>query len=772
MSTSVISTDTNPGSNAPVTGSTPRRGACRRQAAITTTPVYPRPKDQQEDNKLSEGESAPQVGVTTGQLPQALETFRDLKRWVNWDYDTETPKKPCTPRTTPRAHKLAAAKNDDPSTWGTYEDAVQSAKDFGCGIGLMLGPNGDGVDIVAFDLDDCRNPDTGELTPWAQELVDQADSYTEVTPSHEGLRIIGCGNIHKVHTTLPRPDGGHKGQVEIYSQATRYITVTGDRLEGTPDKLSDLSDLVLEHKVEREGNNPSTSELTRKTPPASTTSSAEIDLASLQPELIKLIREGVPAPHRSEKFHRAVASLKDRGYSADAITSLLATHPGGIAEKFIERLDEEVERSYGKIDRNTNPQEILPPIDFDPIPIDGSFDPASIIPRQWQIKRLTLLGYITLLISPGGVGKSVLAILIGISVALDRNLIPDRPVRRSGNVLILNSEDDNDEMKRRVAGILHHYEIEPSLLGGKLFIQSLYGQIARLADHDGKAGDVTEGQLVQRIIDYCRKHSIELIIIDPLVGFHDAPENDNNAMEKVVTVLRKVARETGAAVLVIHHSRKSPASSDSQAGDMDSARGASALTAAARFAVTISRMPKTEAAKHDIDWDLGRNLRRIDDAKQNYAPPAEDVSWFEMHSVKIANGEEIGVPVTFDMSTIAERQIEGDAQQLDERLRKKITKTAVIITGDVSEKVEYQRDAIARFIAKEDCGRSKANDHLRVLPVGQDSAFRFTTDGVTRLIWREQVGTEAKPEYKVHWKIAPELALAEGEIGALPEGMA
>jgi hypothetical protein len=761
-----IPTETNPNSSAPVTGSTPRRGARRRAAATTTAPAHSRPEDQLEDSKPSEAVSVPQAGVTTGQLPQPLEPFRKLPRWVNWGSGPGEPKIPRTPRTNPRARKLASAKNDDPSTWRTYDEAVKSATEFNCGVGLMLGPNGDGVDIVAFDLDDCLNPDTGKLAPWAKELADRANSYTEKTPSGNGLRIIGKGNIHELHTSLQRPDGGH---VEVYSQADRYITVTGNRLEGTPDRLNNLSALVFEHKLEREGNSPSTSELTGETPPATTPSSAEIDLASLPPDLAELIRDGLPTGERSEKFHRVVASLKDRGHSADAITSLLATHPGGIAKKYAGRLDTEVKRCYDKIESNTDQQEVLPPIDFDPIPIDGSFNPASIIPRLWQIYGLTLIGHITLLISPGGVGKSVFAILVGISVALRHNLIPGRPVTRSGNVLIVNTEDDTDEMNRRIAGILKHYGIEPHLLEGKLFILSLYGQIARLARHDGKAGDVTEGQLAQQIVAFCRERNIELIVIDPLVGVHNAPENDNNAMEKVVTVLRKVAREAQAAVVVIHHSRKSSAPSDRQAGEMDAARGASSLTAAARIAVTLSRMTTDDAEKYGIDWDLGRNLRRIDDAKQNYALPAEDVSWFEMRSIRIANGEDIGVPVTFDMSAIAERQNEGDAQQLDERLRKKITKTAVIITGDVSEKVEYQRDAIARFIAKEDCGRSKANDHLRVLPVGQDSAFRFTTDGVTRLIWREQVGTEAKPEYKVHWKIAPEPTLAEGETAALPE---
>jgi RecA-family ATPase len=761
-----IPTETNPNSSAPVTGSTPRRGARRRAVATTTTPAHSRPEDQQEDNKLSVAVNVPQASVTTGLLPQALESFREQKRWVNWRSGPGEAKIPRTPRTTPRARKLASAKNNDPSTWGTYDEAVNSAMEFDCGVGLMLGPNGDGVDIVAFDLDDCLNPDTGELAPWAKELVELADSYSEETPSGKGLRIIGKGNIHELHTSLQRPDGGH---VEVYSQADRYITVTGNRLEGTPDRLNNLSALVFEHKLEREGNSPSTSEQPHETPPATVPSSAEIDLASLQPDLAELIREGLPTGERSEKFHRVVASLKDLGHSADAITSLLETHPGGIAEKYAGRLDTEVKRCYGKIESNTDQQEVLPPIDFDPIPIDGSFDPASIVPRRWQVHGLTLLGYITLLISPGGVGKSVLVILIGISVALGRNLIPGRSVRQSDNVLILNSEDDDEELKRRIAGILEHFDISPSLLGGKLYIQSFYGQVARLASHDGKSSEVIEGQLVQKLITFCRENNIGLIVIDPLVGIHDAPENDNNAMEKVVTILRKVALKADAAVIVIHHSRKTSASSDSQAGEMDAARGASSLTAAARIAVTVSRMTKKEAENYHIDWQIGKNLRRIDNAKQNYTPPTEDSDWFEMRSVEIANGEKIGVPVEFDMSAIAERKAEENTRERFERVREKTAETAILVVGNTSEGSEQQPEAIARYKTMTECSLSTAQEHFRLLPVGEEKAFRFTIDEGTRLIWREQIGTEVKPGYKVHWKVVPEPTLPEGESAVLPE---
>lgn len=65
---------------------------------------------------------------------------------------------------------------------------------------------------------------------------------------------------------------------------------------------------------------------------------------------------------------------------------------------------------------------------------------------------MLLLGYITQLIAPPGVGKSMFGLLLAVMVALGRPLIP-RELERQANVLVINNEDDMDEMNRRLAGI-------------------------------------------------------------------------------------------------------------------------------------------------------------------------------------------------------------------------------------------------------------------------------------------------------------------------------
>ena len=107
------------------------------------------------------------------------------------------------------------------------------------GIGICL----QGYEQIAFDIDHCRDPTTGEIDPWALALVKRADSYCEITPSKTGLRIIGHGSGKRIlrKQSVPQANGV---TLESYRACEKYITVTGDHLEGTPETLNDFSALM------------------------------------------------------------------------------------------------------------------------------------------------------------------------------------------------------------------------------------------------------------------------------------------------------------------------------------------------------------------------------------------------------------------------------------------------------------------------------------------------------------------------------------------------
>jgi RepB DNA-primase from phage plasmid len=69
---------------------------------------------------------------------------------------------------------------------------------------------------------------------------------------------------------------------------------------------------------------------------------------ALPADLKYLIQHGVEEGTRSEQFHHTIGWLKRLGWSAANIVLLLANYPNGIANKFRDRLEREVARSFEK----------------------------------------------------------------------------------------------------------------------------------------------------------------------------------------------------------------------------------------------------------------------------------------------------------------------------------------------------------------------------------------------------------------------------------------
>ncbi len=331
-----------------------------------------------------------------------IEATRQYKRWVLWRWVERDGKRTKPPFQAMNPNKFA--QSNTPATWSTYQDAV-NASDFADGIGLMLSDKlDDGFDLVAFDLDKCRDPETGDLTDWARDLVERCDSYTEVTPSGTGLRIIGRGGLYPAHMKLHRPQGG---AVEVYARADRYITLTGDQLAGTPDQLADLDEIVLEHLVEAP---PAKSEPALLAP----TKPTPLNLRSIPPDLQRLIEHGAPEGERSEKFHHAVGWLKDLGYTPCAIVALLERHPNGIAEKYRGRLATEVERCYEKCEIASPP----PTVALEGNLILSSSDfVAGFTAPDYLVDGVVQRRYIYSLTARTGHGKTAVLLTLAASVA-------------------------------------------------------------------------------------------------------------------------------------------------------------------------------------------------------------------------------------------------------------------------------------------------------------------------------------------------------------------
>lgn len=257
-------------------------------------------------------------------------------------------------------------------------------------------------------------------------------------------------------------------------------------------------------------------------------------------------------------------------------------------------------------------------------------DADTIPPRHWLYGTQLIRGYVTVLVAPGGTGKSAYAMGVGMALAARRPLFGDH-IFAPVNVALINLDDPMDELERRVAAIMLAHKIRREDLEGRLFLEDCDGHGLTLAapardDNGFYVANPDEKELT----DLIRANNIGLIVCDPFAESHTLEENSNPQMVQAAAVWRRIARATDCAVLLVHHVRKGDASG------IDAARGAKALSDSARVGLLMTIMSIAEAEEFGIEDDDRTAFVRLDDAKRNMAP-ASKARWFRLMPVRLGN---------------------------------------------------------------------------------------------------------------------------------------
>lgn len=163
-------------------------------------------------------------------MTAALDELKAIPQWVGWRFVTVDGKPTKVPYVASNGRRANTAK---PSTWQPFEAASASYKKAGHrGLGFVVT---DHDPYCGIDIDKCRDLESGEIEPWAREIIDRIDSYTEITPSGTGVRVWLKARKQpgdKCSCAL------HGGKIEIYDRV-RFFAVTGQHLSGTPDAMED-----------------------------------------------------------------------------------------------------------------------------------------------------------------------------------------------------------------------------------------------------------------------------------------------------------------------------------------------------------------------------------------------------------------------------------------------------------------------------------------------------------------------------------------------------
>ena len=270
---------------------------------------------------------------------------------------------------------------------------------------------------------------------------------------------------------------------------------------------------------------------------------------------------------------------------------------------------------------------------------------ANIRPRQFLYRGHYIRDYATGTISPGGFGKTALALSEMINMAL-----------AGLRVWYISGEDDIEEVWRRVAAYCDRARVSRELLAGKLFVDDRETFPLVIAKEGRNGGPELNEDHLAALMAAIMAGNIDVIILDPLISFHECVEL-NVVFDRIAKRLNKVCRPRNCNIEILHHTRKIPFG---QEITVDDARGGGALVNAWRSVRVLNRMTVAEAETARIKKEDRFRYRQIDNGKRNIAPP-ETAKWVRLASVMLANGDNVQAvepwefPKTFGQVSITDQ---------------------------------------------------------------------------------------------------------------------
>jgi hypothetical protein len=263
-------------------------------------------------------------------------------------------------------------------------------------------------------------------------------------------------------------------------------------------------------------------------------------------------------------------------------------------------------------------------------------------PRDFVIHDLILAAKSALWAGLGGVSKSQLLMQAAICTVLGLSFMGRST--KAGAAMLFFGEEDAEEIFRRVNAIAKVMRLtgeQLDLVKKRLRAFPMVGLDVRLTVPIG--GALENSGLAQEMITKAKELEAEcglpvrLIGLDHLGLIHGGDFNAREDSVQTMVQVNHVAKETGAAVIVLAHSPKASIGKD-QANSADVA-GSAGFVDQSRGVFILRTMDAAEGKRYGIDPEECKNYVSLTNVKANYTRNG-DVIWMERRTVE---GYEVSV---------------------------------------------------------------------------------------------------------------------------------
>lgn len=300
---------------------------------------------------------------------------------------------------------------------------------------------------------------------------------------------------------------------------------------------------------------------------------------------------------------------------------------------------------------------------------------------EWIVQDLIIAGGIHYITAPPGGGKTWAAVDLARACLTGTKWLAKQDAKRIP-VLYINEEMGPGTFHRRLTGM--------GIEGPGLTVLHRAGV------------RIDSGDDLEQIVDHIKVHGVRLVIVDTFVRVHRLDENSNVEMALLFQRLKAIS-EAGAAVVCLHHHRKSGTGS---AVEHEAMRGAGEIAAQADLIAAIDKSDGVYTFK------VTKHRHLEDDA----VPPfGFGIDTDDSHRTTICSAE---LPSTASTLPVQGREARGGTSSLSGRILALLEDFTGLGVNEIVQKVKARKESVIR--ALEDL---EARDQVIVMQEGQRKLY-------------------------------------------------